>query len=350
MKKIILCLAFLLGAITVDAQNILIVDNTTTSPIGDNYYTNLQEAIDAASSGDVIHLLRSSKSYGTANIYDVDNLAIIGVGMNPRFMGEETKYKSEIDSVNLFNSSSIRLSGLDIYYFNSNFPEDIQSTNLIIEHSILQKTFLGDISDVLIRGSFFNHKNGANSIYIYSSAQNVTVANSIIEAQLNYGWNTTFLNNLFRTIQQKEYHISECNSCTLKNNIFIGSEQLGQFSSFLEGSLISHNYFDYEGYGYINSTSFNIVSVDNIPSGSIANIFTNELINSPGQWLLEWEIELEAIGLKNVGSDGTDIGPTGGLYPYQFDRSPLPYIYSADVPVDVKEGEDIEVTINAKGN
>ncbi len=63
------------------AQTIRVANNNANAPSGDNIYPTLQEAVDAAESGDVIHVIPSRTAYGNMTISKP--LTILGIGFNP---------------------------------------------------------------------------------------------------------------------------------------------------------------------------------------------------------------------------------------------------------------------------
>ena len=98
------------------AQTVRIVDKNFNAPTGANVYGTLQEAADAAVSGDIIQVQPSATAYGNVTINK--QVTLMGIGFN---LTKEIPYQSTIGNVTLTsnvgsteNASGTVITGLTI--------------------------------------------------------------------------------------------------------------------------------------------------------------------------------------------------------------------------------------------
>ena len=70
----------LMTVVAIQAQTIRVVDNNPNAPSGENVFSTIQEAHDAADPGDILHIVGSNTTYASANLSK--SLTILGDGMN----------------------------------------------------------------------------------------------------------------------------------------------------------------------------------------------------------------------------------------------------------------------------
>ncbi|NJM93790.1 MAG: hypothetical protein HC842_03235 [Cytophagales bacterium] len=102
--------AFLLGAGSLMAQTIRLVNNTPGKPAGALVYNSVQEAHDAANPGDIVHVMPSALAH--TNLTLSKPIRIYGIGFNPDKDGPQTCLIT-----NVFfqaGASNVVLAGLEI--------------------------------------------------------------------------------------------------------------------------------------------------------------------------------------------------------------------------------------------
>lgn len=152
----------------------------------------------------------------------------------------------------------------------------------------------------------------------------------------------------------------------ISNNLFVGDDT-GTAIFYARDCLFDHNIF----YGTkltIISTSTGNVWDDNLSYGSSDDVFPIGLYsntsNSPNIesedplfvnmpmsafWSDAYDFTLQT-GSPALDKNGTDIGPSGGATPFDYEGNLLPLIQSVSIPATVPLGSDLPVTIKAKGN
>ncbi len=351
MKKILFLLIAVLATQTTTAQNILIVDNTDKNPSGSNYYSDLQEAIDAALSGDIIYVMPSPNSYGNVEIQDLEGLTLIGLGYNTSAINKNFNYGSELGTIDVDNSSNLVFKGLQINNLsldngNTTEPSSTIVVNgsvvgginanfvqgLTVSHSYIESFSLSneDNTAVIFRRCIINP--AGSSISDYKDIRNSNFHNSIFfDFTVRSISNSTFKNNIFLKTQRYQYpdhRIQEIadNNNTFLNNFFDITLPLNEGSNFAENNVVNEA---------LNPT----------------DIFADTAVsNSTNVFDMNWDVTPKLSSLLNAGTDGTHIGPSGGVGTYSNSLFSLPFVYDIIIPTEIKAGEDIEVTIKAKGN
>jgi predicted nucleic-acid-binding Zn-ribbon protein len=316
MKKIFLLMvaARMLWGINTHAT-IITVSNAPNSP---GQYTDLQEALDAANPGDTIYVSGSLTSYG--NIEIEKQITLIGAGFNPNNQYNEKSelmsvvLKSDNDPVNPTNASSSVIMGFKIFSITNSFHniDSIQifrneitnsisissyySTNWIIKNNILSSISTSSGSNIYATDFIISNNIIKNSIYNFKSST-VVIANNIF----TQGFNFTQVS--LANIQNNIFYggsTANCSYCTFIKNISVGAA----------------NTFDYGTNTSIgNFTNVNPMFVD-VPSTTFN--FAND-----------YHLQPSSPGI-DAGTDGTDIGIYGGMYPFPsggdvpWQTSPMP--------------------------
>jgi len=349
------------------SQNILIADNNAGAPSGAHVYPALQDAIDAATTGDIIHVIPSPTRYGNVTIDATKSgISIYGIGFNPDKDGPAL---SIVDEIYVYGSD-IRLSGLRIWNLISIGTSSNTVNNVAIENcsffrlsSTTSTSFFG--SNILIRNCYTG-LSSVNGEVIYLSDR---ISNSVITNCIIGGYNST---------SSSAYgSITAYNGSVIKNNIFFGDgDDKKNAFAILQNCTVSNNIFfgrmPQSQTSLTNSTFNNNVSVgcfDNtLPptstNGNTGNnnfvsltdptlIFDDPTIVIGDTWDSNWLPVLSASNaaiLLNAGTDGTNIGPTGSTIPWDPTGVPLPLIQSVISSEVIKQGDNMDVTIKARGN
>lgn len=341
--------AFLFSGV-VNAQNILTVDNSGKAPEGDNYYSDLQAAIDAAVSGDIIYILPSPVSYGSVDIEDREGLTFIGLGYNTSAINMNFNYGSEVGTIDVDNSqnlvfkglkinglsldnanttdpsSNIVVGGSELGSINVSFVDRLTVSNSYIEGISLSNT---DNSVIMFRRCIFNP--AGSSLSDYSDIYNGNFHNSVFfDFTFRTILNSTFRNNIFLKTQLAQHSGSGIEEIADNNNTFLNNF-LDLVFPVNEGSNFGDN---------------NVIDTSLNPSDIFAD---PSVLDNTNVFDMNWDMTPKLSSLLNAGTDGTHIGPAGGTSEsYKNAAFTLPYIYDFIIPDQVKEGEDIQVTIKAR--
>ena len=378
---------FIFGA--VKAQNIFIVDHNFNAPSGSHVFGTIQEAVDAASAGDIIQIQPSPNKYGSATINK--RLTIMGIGFA---LTKEIPLICTITNLTLTNNltDGTNASGTIITGLN------MDRLNLGTNQGLANDT----LSDVTI------HNNQVDDIYSQGSAsswlpiKNLSVYNNDVVSWLNIGsnisGNSVIRNNLFRANYVIIGNASPCD-VVIANNIIYGYVQVTATESSV--AILNNNFIGATG-TYSFSTLYDKTVANNIfygrtPAQNAAgtasstfqrNIFTNNISistgndalppagatntgsgNKPGEvvgfvnvpfsntWASTHDFTLDAAASQaiNAGSDGTDMGITGGPYAWTetnlfLKTTSAPTIELLNTSTVINPGDDLPVRVRAKSN
>lgn len=351
---------WLLGSISIANAGIITVNNTSPSP---GQYSDLQTAIDVASSGDTLLIQRSASSYGNVTI--TKRLVLIGEGALPNKIPQNTSTLGTItltyNTTTLSSASKSKLIGLSIATISLiekstdvNYACDSVS---ILNCKITTLNLKNRVYDLNVSHSFITSV--ANGLLFNCRFSNNFLSN--FNSLTTLGENNIFLNNLFFTRLTFRGGI-------IANNIFFNNTG----TTFIFGcynSIVSNNIF------YSTSTTFN--SSDYIINGNtsvnnqfnINPLFVNPVLfntvnaythTSPASGpFADFHLQTgsPAIG---AGTDGTDLGLYGGSTPWRDESTtdsryryyPLPDAVPVVTAVTVQnpvvqEGTNLQIQLGA---
>jgi len=350
MKKMIfLVIGLVSAAVITHAQTIYVANNNPGAATGVNVFTGataLQDALDAAADGDIIYLIPSVVLHPSITINK--GITIFGIGIRP---DKDVGLKSQIGGTISIEAANVRISGL----ISSTIWLGINSNNL-------------DLANITIENSRVRGIKHTNDPTVPVS--NVLIRNNIIEGGLTplefyLSSNITITNNVIYTTSSAQEPIRG-NEINFQNNLFIYSGSGNTFSN-IDNCIFKHNIFYGTAVNLISSSTGNVWD-DNLSFGSTNNIFTIGLYgntsNSPNlenidplfvnmpmssSWSDDHDFTLQA-GSPALNVNGTDIGPSGGATPFDYEGNLLPLIQSVSIPATIPVGSDLPVTIKAKGN
>lgn len=368
-------------SVNVFSQTILIADKNPNAPTGDHVYSDLQECINNASDGDMIHIIPAVEDYGDVTINK--ELHLVGSGwVSDNQSGSITKVNTIVFVANEANGST--LNGLvltetahypmifgdlnapldtlkNIEIFNCKIPGILQRDNCPLVNVILRNNVFATLYSVDgIPTLFFSVNEGMT--------ENLLIANNIIGT--NYGAgnilsgisvaNQTLLtNNLFYS-NSGYYFFFNIRNCFITNNVFYGSSA----ASYRNGStVVGFNYANvYSNNLSYYCTNYGVCDIPPASTSSPANTGSGNLTNtdplyesiSPGWvWKNEFSLTLlEYSPLPNAGTDGTDIGISGGQYPFNNYNNlrGVPYVHQMSVPALIMQNQPIELDAEGRTN
>jgi hypothetical protein len=367
MKKIFFTLALIMGSFLYLQAGVITVSNNVNSP---GQYTNLQTAIDSASVGDTILVSGSPTNYG--NITINKRLTLFGSGYNPNntFAGVAYLayvYLQRFDAIQ--SASGTKISGFDLDYIYSYDHLTDTMRNITIERCLISGSLLFTYNGTLARNKNFTVQN-----CVFTSAS----------SNINFGlyYQTTFTdcvfrNNIFNGIISGDIAnvttFNNLSSVYFRNNIFTNSGTGTQFNE-LKNMVLENNIFfrrdagnddSFSPSAHCNGCAFNnnityLTANDNIPYGN--NVGSGNLI-ATDPMLVNYPVTGAAFSYAhdytllagspaiNAGTDGTDIGITGGAVPFEVGAPPrIPQMTSVVVgpPSSVPLNGTLQIQFSAQ--
>jgi hypothetical protein len=345
------------------AQTIYTADNNPGAIGGVNIFTDsvtaLQDAIAAASAGDIIHVTRSAVNYG--DIIIDKQLSIFGIGLNADV---DASVQSRVNIIDVTDplASGTRISGVWVLTVINLGGNAGTLSNLLIENGFIRRiqhtTATTILTSLIIRNNVIGSSltTAEEEIDLLGGAiSNVVIANNIIyttgtsnEGVITASNGTIVENNLFYGNANGFFYAFEnFSGNSVKNNMFMGLRPHG-IGSFSSNTFENNISFD-NGGNDIFSTSSGNLSINNIESQN--PLFTNA--NTQGAFMdfSTFDATLQA-GSPAIGTGegGTDMGIFGGASPMNFEGTLIPTIQTITVPTMVVKGDSLAVQIKAKGN
>lgn len=347
-SKLVFVIANFVGSLSF--ATILTVNNTTDVP-SPGQYTTLLAAHDAASAGDTLYITGTTNSYGSLTL--TKKLTLIGPGYNPN--QKKNKLPAVLTSItfgNVFNSNASNSVVIGLEFKNFYNASITMSGIKIMRSKIVNQEYSGPINNFTnleIENCLFD-----DAIGISSSCTNIVLRNNIFKT------GTAFIGGGISTI----------NTIIITNNLFLGT--CGTASASINNAknlVISNNIF----YGPVPSLnvvdcifSNNIYFNSNVTSiiGSNGNAGSGNLNVDPlfqtitgcdFSMLSNYRLRAGSPA-RNAGTDGTDIGPTGGSAPiYKYATGQLtgepnvPQVREISIPnAAIPAGGNLNVTVKAR--
>jgi hypothetical protein len=352
LKASLLTIAILLmTVVAIQAQTIRVVNNTPNAPSGENVFSTIQEAHDAADPGDIIHVIPSNSNYDNS-VTITKQLTIYGIGFNP---DKDIPQLSQVGNIILEedelegNPSGSRIEGLSI----SSITLRDTLNDILIRENIFT-TGISTVGAELINGIELINNVFGGGVQLSSSTtpiQNVVIANNIFtrnSESINAGNFTLIQNNLF--LGSGGMAFGNLEDCIVANNIFFGRRPNAGSARTFERNIFNNNLT------FGNDDNSIPLEGSNTGSNNLEGVnpqFINlSLTSSP--WDFSWDPGLEegspAIG---AGTDGTDIGLFGGTLPFNSlytGGTPLPLIQVLETTGVVLEGQDLQINVQARSN
>ena len=363
MKKTRLIILFIMLTQWSIAQITYTANNNPGAVTGVNIFTGataLQDAIAAASAGDIIYVVRGANDYGAVTIDK--QLTIFGVGLNPDTNGST---RSIVSSVTIADpvASNTRISGLWITTILNLGGTAGALNNLLIENSNIFRidhvSATTTLSTLIIRNNLLGNGNTVleEAISLLPGAiASVVIANNIIIEPT--------------TAAHGNGSVKASNGAIIENNLFVGfpSTVRGAFEG-LTGSSVRNNIFYGSSPNYLvssctfeNNISYNTgnattdmfsTTSGNISIGNMESL-NPQLVNvgfASSHDLATLDPSL-IIGSPAIaaGIGGTDMGVTGGGTPFNFIGSPLPLVQEINAPFTISQGSDLPINIKGSGN
>lgn len=374
-SKFILAFCLFLGFQITHAQVILVVDNRASAPTGDHVFSDLQAALDSASNYSAangnasvtIHVIPSSTNYGSVSVSSP--VEMYGIGFNP---DKDIPLKSQVTDINLNNGSSgSRITGLRV----TNEIDIAQESgaysvgNISVENCNVRAIVVASgcctsrtaVDNIIIRNSIIGNFSNTSAVpYLdlissYGIATNVIVTNTIIAGESDGATGAVeadgalIKNVLFLGDGTSKHAFYGLTNSTVNNSIFYGRPPTHTTTS-LQNNVFNNNI----SFGSDGDESLPPVGTGsgNTGSGNLAATdpeLTDVAIGDT--YLFTYDITPIAAGASDdTGTDANDIGPTGGSIPWDNTGVPLPLIQELNANEIIKQGDDLDVNVKARGN
>lgn len=353
MKKSILSSIFLFAIVFVAKATVFTVSNNTALPGSPGQYTTVAAAMSAASNGDTIYIQPSATTYGNFTV--TKTLTFIGAGYNPQ---TTSGLRSEIGQVSFGNgSSNSKLLGL---YTNGGV---VMTNNFAVSNYTISRCQIGG------NGTAINFNSGSpqpsGTIFFENNIYGEGFAGAI-----SFSPNAThyILNNLFL---QPNFGANIGGTLTntidyIKNNTFLcsGSAVIDMKNDVIENNIFYNNFPNNTNItntfnnNYVFGTS-TLPYGTNVGSGNITNTIPTFNVFVCGQtftYTVDFRPAASHVCI-NGGTDGTDIGMTGGaapMYryaaPYPLTGEPtIPQVREITIPVSsVPAGGTLNINVKAR--
>ena len=339
-----LVVAALTCAVAAPAQTIRVCDNNPDAPEGDHVYTTLQQAVTAAQSGDIIHVVGSPFGYAGATINK--RLTIQGIGVEPDKDRPLLSYVGTLTVTNPTAAGTIVIEGL-VIQGNVNFNQSVDDV-VIRKCQITGGVGSASIhNNVQIVRNLFTGGNAVVGFTNTTSPMNLVQGNLIVGGGYIYGKRLMVNQNTFVADQNASTlaAVNGCDFCTIQNNIFYGREPANAHSANTEWNnnlLFGVAPVDLPPIGNGNSGGGNLQGADPqfvslLPQGT--NTYSTDL---------DLHVTAGSPALTASTTDG-EVGMYGGSFPYDL-TVPLPVIQQLSTTGAVEQGVDLGVTVTAKAN
>lgn len=330
------------------AQNVLTVDNR---PESGAQYDNVQDAIAAASSGDIIYIHPSPTSYGSITLDKT--LTLVGPGHDP---SNSEGLRATLGAITLdANTLNTEIRGLNISsisaYSNGTNAANVHIINNRITTSVRGYYFAGSTNNWVIEGNYFD--DSYSSIVIYcANMSDLQIRNNIILGRITDPNRTTIVtNNLF--IQEDTTgdsmvfsNVGDITSPIVTNNMFVFTDpDITALTNSGSTPVTYTNCLTWKEAGGVAlaalSGSGNLDNTNplfnNIPT-TVSDFYNNDYTLGSGS---------PAIG---VGTDGGEIGIFGRGFPFDIHGRPISMPYPTAMTIlntVVQPGQTLSVDFQA---
>lgn len=340
MKYLFIILVILQLVVSIEAKQWTVSNN----PLFIAQFTSLKTAIDSASVGDTIYVYQSPNHHGTVTIDK--GLTIIGAGYHPS-QKSYVQFIVSADNVNITGfEANITAGSVTLKVKNLTISNVYGSINLV------------NVENGIIFNSMFN--------YIYTtdvSVKDFIITNCFIgklactdKAQLLVS-NNNFLRNStcdgsVRSVFANASNCITTKGITIDNNLFVnGTPSQLEFCS-INNNLTFNTAQNTLPYGN-NTGKGNIINQDPKFVGNYtSDVSINQIISNN----IDYRLEVDSPAI-NAGTDSTDIGVTGGLFPWPKNANgTLDYTGAPRIPIieyfqlkNTVVGKDGTLRFNVKG-
>jgi len=367
------------------AQNeVLVVDNNFNAPTGPLIFSTLQAAADQAevmTGTQIIQVKPSPSNYGNLTIKTP--IILQGIGFD---LTKEFPYESIVGDITLSNTGTLSengsgsiITGLritevdlnentgidmqDVEFYNNvigriNLAASRTADNFLFRYNYIYSTsgYAFILYGLIDNSVFRNNVIKGQWWFDNTSPSSNTVNNNLIYGNIKFnalGTSTMFINNNFIGDGTSSF-LTNLRDCTVNNNIFFGRAPNG--ATTFHGNSFNNNISWQTSANVLPPAAIggpNNIGQDNKPMEDPLFTIMPALTNS---WNPTHDFTLQGGSPALLsGSDGTDIGITGGPNPWLdgnliLRTTAIPTIESLNTSGVVNPGDNLKVRVRVKGN
>ncbi|MBC8173934.1 MAG: hypothetical protein H7X71_08515 [Chitinophagales bacterium] len=298
-----------------------------------NFYDALDEAVAASVDGDTLYL--PGRVFAGTTIDK--SLHIFGAGYNPDSTTATLRTQVSGSLTLDADASNGSVQGL---YVTGDITLGSLLTNYSLTRCFVSGSFYlsGTNESVTIAQNIFSSLNGGNS-------ESNFITNNVLYAGISdLSANNVIANNIF--LNNSCLPLVDISSSQISNNIFTTANLCGGFGD------VSSNIFENNIYVIAVDPCVSFYGGDNICNSNLSSIDETTLFEtyddgSPIAFYFAQDLRnLAGSPAINGGSDGTDIGIYGGLFPWKDGGLPLnPHIQSKSIGSTTDESGGLEINI-----
>lgn len=332
------------------AQRLIAVQNGGNP----SFFTIMDSAIAHASPGDTIFL--PGGSFPTTNPLVIDKeLHIVGVGHDPDSTSVTNYTSFSYDLTIVSGADNGSLTGVKLGSFNFGTDSSNQTVqNYTIRHCMISNTISfgwfnatkNRSSDILVRNCVVGGISGG-----YSSGN--AFLNNIIEGTVSrFGATNVFFNNVFLRdsgVPPNTRPLSDIFNCEFANNIFRSSIAIKNTP--VTHCVYNNNLLVISNQSTLFSVNSSSLGLNNIFGVSQSSIFVNQS-GMAFNYDHDYDLQTASLG-KNAGTDGSDVGIYGGIYPWKIGSIPFnPHFQFKNVgPTTDNTGQlNVNIRVSAQNN
>ncbi|MDR2009996.1 MAG: hypothetical protein LBQ22_05900 [Bacteroidales bacterium] len=332
-SKLFFLFLFLASATFLSAQQKVVLQSNGTTTVfgGAQPFT---DAYNASATGDTIYLPGGSLVYPT-NI--TKGLVIYGAGHYPDSTLATGKTVLSGNLTINVGADNLHLEGVELtggLFF---------SSNVKIDNVVLRRCRFGNINYV---GNASPCENSQiiqcviNEGITLSNAKSSTISNCFIGGQIGNGSEIAILNNVFFYNTTVAYHIfNGLKNSSVSNNIFLRRDRADCIQTGCNGVAFSNNIFKHS----TTNIDANNSDINNYKGIDIDNLF----VNQSGQ-VFDYSHDYHLLSPTiYTGTDGTQVGVYGGLFPYKASAVPSnPHISTKLIAPQTNNNGELQIQIN----
>ena len=344
MKTLKITLVLCLFAFIANAQTVHTVDNRSQSGA---MFTVLQDAIDAATAGDIIQIHPSTTSYGSISIGKT--LTLVGLGHDPitndqgltavvgniTFFGTAANSKISgltINTIGLGGGTANNLDNIHVIHNRINGAVSISLSNGLADFWVVEGNYMTSIgTGISTSADGWLIKNN----FMFGGVSNLNVTNLVT-------------NNVFFSTSNSatDYYFSNCTSTIISNNIFVTNGNMTEFGITSSSNLDFRNNLTYS---YVGNTIVALPGTNNLDNTN--PMFTTAPTTTEDEFYdNDYHLAAGSPGI-NYGTDGTSIGIFGNNFLFDPQGRPdlMPFPTSITINNNVvAPGQDLSVNFTAE--
>jgi len=345
MKTLKITLLCCLISSFIYAQTVHTVDNRSQSGA---QFTLLQDAIDAATAGDVIQIHPSATSYGNVTVGKTLNL--VGLGHDPITNDQGlTAVLSNISFFGTATNSEVRGLTINAIVQGGGTTNNIDNIHIIhnrINSAVSAGSSNGLTDSWVVEGNYFTTTGTA----ISTNADGWLIKNNFMLGGVS-GLNVTNLvtNNVFFSTSNSatDVFFTNCTSTIISNNIFVTNGNMTEFG--ISSNSTNLDFRNNLTYSYVGNTIVTLPGTNNLDN--VNPMFTTAPTTTEDEFYNnDYNLAAGSLGL-NYGTDGTDIGIFGNNFLFDTQGRPdlMPFPTSITINNNVvAPGQNLNVNFTAE--